>query len=99
MYGTMFRIRPKKGKQQAVVDLFNEWEKDRRPKVKGALAGYLFKPDNSTGELDGVAVFSSRETYRANADDPAQDKWYRKLRDLLEADPKWNDGEVLAGSK
>ena len=43
-----------------------------------------------------VAVFESKETYEANANDPAQDAWYRKFRALLTADPEWNDGEVTA---
>ena len=32
----------------------------------------------------------------ANADNPAQHQWYLKLRDLLEADPEWTDGEYLS---
>ncbi len=32
----------------------------------------------------------------ANADNSAQHEWYLKLRDLLEADPEWIDGEYLS---
>ena len=46
-------------------------------------------------ELILVAVFRDRESYRANADDPEQDKWYRQLREHLQADPEWTDGEVV----
>ena len=76
----------------------------RRPSVsfggfgtKGAIGGYLFKPDNRAGELIGFAVFSDKDSYVANADDPDQDRWFRRLRDLLEADPTWEDGEYVAG--
>ena len=51
--------------------LFQEWERDRKPEVKGAMGGYVYKLDN-TGELVGVAVFSDKDTYKANAEDPAQ---------------------------
>ena len=96
MFGTIFRMRPKAGQEQAIISLFEEWERERRPKVKGAGAGYLVKPEKSPGELIGIAAFSDRESYLANANDPEQHQWYLKLRELLEADPAWEDGEFLA---
>ncbi len=96
MFGTVFRMRPKPGQEQAVVELFQSWERERRPKVAGVVGGYLLKPRTSSGELIGVAVFDSEENYRKNASDPEQDRWYQRLRALLEADPEWNDGDVIA---
>ena len=55
----------------------------------------LMKKDEGDNEYYGVAIFTSKETYRANAESPEQDVWYRKMRDLLEADPVWNDGEFV----
>ena len=97
VYGTILRMKLKAGQEQNAVDLFREWERDRKPKAKGAIGGYLFKPDNRAGELIGFAVFSDKDSYVANADDPDQDRWFRRLRDLLEADPTWEDGEYVAG--
>ena len=97
MYGTIFPMKVKPGQEQRVVDVFQEWETERRPKVEGVVAGFLFKPDKKPGELVGVAVFKDRASYMANANDPDQDKWYRKLRELLQADPAWEDGEYVAG--
>jgi len=93
MYGTVYRMQPKPGKEQEVIQLLKEWELERAPNVKGAKAGYLYKLDN--GGMMGVALFDSKEAYQANAADPEQDKFYRRWRDLLEADPEWNDGEVV----
>ena len=56
------------------------------------------KPDRKPGELIGVAVFEDRATYRANADDPEQDAWFRRVRELLESDPDWEDGDYVSGS-
>ncbi len=97
MYGTIFRMRPKAGRGQAIVDLMEQWDKERKGKVKGAIGGYLMKPDNNPNELIGVAIFSDRESYRANADDPEQHQWFLKIRENLEADPTWEDGEYLTG--
>src|SRR5262249_46962931 len=96
MFGTVFRMRPKPGQQQAVEELFHRWGHDLRPNVQGAYSGFLFKSTSHPGELVGVAVFDSKASYDKNANDPAQDRWYRELRALLEADPDWNDGEVVA---
>ena len=98
MYGTIFHIKMKPGQEQKVVETFKEWERERQPEVKGAIGGLLLKPDNKSGELIGVAVFQDKASYMANASDPEQDKWYRKLRELLLEDPAWEDGEYVAGA-
>jgi hypothetical protein len=95
MYGSVFRIRPKAGKEQDIVRMMEEFDRERRPNVKGALGGYMFKLDS--GGMMGVAIFQSKEDYRANAESPEQDAFYRHFRDLLEADPEWNDGEIVHG--
>lgn len=95
MFGTIFHMRPKAGQENAIIALFEEWNRVRRPKVKGAVAGYVLRPEKKTGELIGMGIFSDRDTYLANANDPEQDQWYRRIRDLLEADPTWEDGEVI----
>ena len=96
-YGTIYRMRVKPGAEAEVVALLDEWERERKPKARGAVGGYLFKPDRRAGELIGVAVFRDRESYRANGEDPEQDAWYRRLREHLEADPEWEDGSILGG--
>lgn len=98
MYGTIFTMKVKPGQHKKVAEAFDRWDRERKPKLKGALASLLMKPDAKTRDLIGVAVFEDRETYEANAGDPEQDKWFRGLRELLEADPDWEDGEFLAGT-
>jgi hypothetical protein len=44
-------------------------------------------------------VFRDKDSYMRNADDPAQDEQYRKLVDLLEGPPSWEDGEIIATGK
>lgn len=95
MYGTIARLHPRRGQEKALVALMDEWYRVRKPKVKGSVAGYLFKPDKKGSGLLLVAVFKDEKSYRANADDPEQDKWYRRLRELLTADPEWEDGEYV----
>jgi quinol monooxygenase YgiN len=95
MYGTIARMRAKAGDAEALARLAEEWNIERKPKVAGAIASYLFTPDAApygrpTQFL--IAVFEDEQTYRKNAADPAQDAWYRRLREHLEDDPEWSDG-------
>ena len=97
MYGTIFRMKVTPDQEERVVEVFKDWERERKPQVKGARAGLPLRPDKKSGELIGVAVFQDKASFIANAEDPEQDRWYHKLRELFQADPKWEDGEYLAG--
>jgi hypothetical protein len=95
MFGSIYKMKPLPGEEANIAAHFRRWERERRPVVGGAVSGYLFRPKTVSGELIGVAVFDSEVSYRRNADDPAQGRWYGELRQMLETDPEWNDGDVL----
>jgi quinol monooxygenase YgiN len=95
MYGTVATMRLKPGMESRLNEIMEEWYRDRAPKVKGAVSSTVFKTDRDPNELILVAVFDNKQNYEANAGDPEQDAWYRKMRDCLEADPQWTDGEVV----
>ena len=96
MYGSFMRLKVKPGQEQAVADVLKEWETKLKPNIKSAVGGLLLKPDSGSGELLGAAIFQDKASYMANADNTEQHQWYMKLRDLLEADPEWTDGEYLS---
>ncbi|MBI2936330.1 MAG: antibiotic biosynthesis monooxygenase [Chloroflexi bacterium] len=98
MFGTVARIRPKAGQEKALVALLQEWQRTRKPKVKGAIGGYLFKKEKNPDEYILVSVWQDRQTYFANANDPEQDRWFRRVRELLQADPVWEDGEIITST-
>ncbi|MDE3096208.1 MAG: hypothetical protein KGK07_09435 [Chloroflexota bacterium] len=92
MFGSMFRMRPKAGARQQVIDLMSAEGAGRT--MKGFRASYVL--EDAGGDLLGLAVFDDEKTYRDNAADPEQDQWYRRLRALLESDPEWHDGAIHA---
>lgn len=98
MYGTVARMRVKAGQEKGIIELFNQWDRELRPKVEGAVAGYIYKLDRDPHEMVMVAVFRDRQAYERNAQSQDQDAWYRRFRELLEADPEWQDGEIIAAS-
>ena len=73
----------------------NEWNTERKHKVRGAMSGYMFKLDSDPQDWIMVALFQDKESYVANAEDPEQDRWFRRMMEHLEAEPQWHDGEAF----
>ncbi len=88
-FGSVFKMKPKAGKKQALIDSFKT---GRQPAdMKGFVIAHLL---DAGDEVWCVAIFDNEKAYRDNANDPATDKEYRQTRELLESDPEWHDGMV-----
>jgi len=92
MYGTIARLWPKQGMEQQLMNLAQEQARD----IPGWVANYVYRMEANPREYYLVVMFESKEAYIANAASPEQDARYRKLRELMENDPDWHDGEVVA---
>ena len=92
MYGSIFNLKPKKGKKD---DLINHLKNDEdRP--EGGIAWYVLNPDND-GDLVGIAILKDKESYVKNAERPEQHESFMKMMDLLDEEPSWNDGNFVIG--
>lgn len=91
MFGSIFRMQAKPGKKPELLQQFTGAD-GRVP--AGMKAAYAF--DSGDNEVWGVAVFTDEKAYRENASSPEQDAEYRKMRELLIADPEWHDGTISA---
>ena len=89
MFGTIGHARFNPENREALERVFQRQESD----VSGFRHGFVLYPDGKD-EVYIFAVFTDRETYYANANDPAQHERYLEYRALLEDDPTWTDGEV-----
>ncbi|HAL47833.1 MAG: hypothetical protein FI707_08630 [SAR202 cluster bacterium] len=96
MYGTVAHFRVKPGHRDDLNTLIQEWNTERRPKIQGAVSGYLVNLDSDPQAMIMVGIFENKEVYQANADDPEQDAWFQRLMGHLEAEPEWHDGEFIA---
>ncbi len=96
MYGTVARIQIKPGKEEAVRALDEQWLRERQPEKAGFIAEYALKSERAPGEWLVMCIFDSEESYRKIAADPEQHRHYEAMRALLERDPEWNDGEIVA---
>lgn len=97
MYGTVARMRVKPGQEQALIALSDE--EDRTANMNRYVGMCVYRLDQGSNEYVLVVAFKDKESYHANANDPAQDQRYRQFRALLEADPEWNDGEIVYQSR
>jgi heme-degrading monooxygenase HmoA len=95
MYGTVARIQAKPGMGDRLRDLTASYDE---LDVPGFVATYLYRLDTGEDDYYLVVAFEDRESYRRNAEDPAQDERYRQMRELLVEDPRWHDGEIVWSS-
>ena len=93
MYGTIARLRVKPDQMH---ELIRETQSFEQLDVPGFEFTYLVAADADANEAWLIALFVDKESYRLNAESPEQDVRYRRLRALLDADPEWHDGEVIA---
>jgi len=82
------------GHEEEFIAIGEQWTNERG-EATGQVAEYVFKSDGRPGEYYLIGIFRDREHYYANAQDPETDRWYRRMRETLAADPEWHDGEVV----
>ena len=93
MYGTVARIRVKPENRAALIKVFENQTYEGT--VPGFVTSYtLFENESDNAWL--VAVFEDQSSYDKNADDPSQHERYLEYRALMEEDPEWHDGEIVA---
>lgn len=101
MYGTIARLHLKSGAELRMNEVMREYESVEIP---GSISTHVFRMDQNPNECYMVVMFQDRESYRRNADDPAQHQRYLRMLDMLVTEPEWHDGEVvfsevMSGSK
>jgi quinol monooxygenase YgiN len=92
MYGTIARMMVKPGMETQFEQIAQDIGVGRVP---GEVAVYAYQMDRNSREFYLVAVFESREAYQANAASPEQNERFMKMMQMLEAEPEWNDGEIV----
>jgi heme-degrading monooxygenase HmoA len=95
MYGSISRWRVKEGKTEELEQLAAEVLSERAP---GSRAVYLYRADADPREYWVAGVWESRDAYTSNSATPEQNERFGRLRALLESDPEWHDGEIVASN-
>jgi hypothetical protein len=92
MYGTVARYRLKPGMEDRLLAFEREI---REAKLPGLVAEFTYRLDSDPLVYIEAIVFESKEAYHALASSPEQDARYRRLLELMEGEPEWNDGEIV----
>ena len=92
--GLLVQSRTPQKNGDALRSLTQEWNVERRPKVRGAVTGYLFELDRDSQDWIMIGIFEDKEAFMSNANDPEQDRWFWRVMEHLESEPQWNDGAV-----
>jgi len=95
MYGTVARLKTKPGAEAALVALTDKMNQEDMGKVPGYIGEVVYRLDSGGNQYMLAVFFVDKAAYVANAENPAQDTRYREMRALLDADPEWNDGEII----
>lgn len=93
MYGTVARFRLKPGMEEHLMDYDRQ---SQAANIPGFVSNTVYRLDADPSVYILTVVFESKEAYLANARSPEQDTRYRQLRDMLEDDPDWDNGEVVS---
>ncbi len=92
MFGTVAQMRVKRGSEPRLEELSRRFEARH---VDGWMSTNIYRSKDHPQEYWISVVFRDESSYRSNADDPIQDKWFRELMQLLESEPEWHDGDVV----
>ena len=91
MYGTIARVRVKRGAEAELMRLGQE-SAGQEP---GFVFQHVYRTDADPQEFYLVVGFESKEAYQANANSHEQHQRYEQYRALLETEPEWHDGEIV----
>jgi len=95
VFGTIATMKPAPGKEDELLAMLEEWGRDRGSSIAGPIRVYIARSERDPGVLLNIALFDSRETYRANAESPEQDAWFQRMAACLAQPPEWHDHEVV----
>ena len=95
MYGTVAVCRVRPGSEAAYIELSRRWKRERGPQVRGFVDEYVYRSEADPTEFFACLLFESRDAYLRNAQDPEEERWYQRFRELMESDAEWHDGQVV----
>ena len=94
MFGTIGHAQLKSGSESQLTALMEEWTRTLRPKIPGSVLQLSGTPNGRPGDVVFIALMSDEAAYRALANDPDQDAWYRRFMEIVEGEVQWEDVEM-----
>ncbi len=87
MFVTVSMYQMRAGEEDAIVALYEDWQRTLQPKAAGYISGELLRNVANAQEFLAIMRFESQESAQALANDPRQNAWYRRVVSLVENVP------------
>jgi quinol monooxygenase YgiN len=92
---TFMKMKAKPGKVDDIRKLMNTEEDQERLKKAGFQYSVMGTSKNDPNTVWGAVTWDTSERYYKNAESPAQNADYEKMRSMLTEDPEWFDCDVV----
>jgi heme-degrading monooxygenase HmoA len=87
MFVTVSIYKAKAGEEDAIIALYEDWQRNQQPRAMGYLSGELLRNVKAPREFIAIMRFESQESALALANDREQNAWYRRVVSLTENVP------------
>ena len=87
MFVTVSTYRAKAGEEDAVVALYEDWQRNQQARTQGYLSGELLRSTQAPGEFVAIMRFENQSFAQTLANNPERNAWYRRLVSLVENVP------------
>ncbi len=84
MFVTLSTYQARQGEEDAVVALYEAWQRHQQSHLRGYLSGELLRNVMASREFVAIMRFENQEAAQALANDPDRMTWYRRLVSLTE---------------
>ena len=91
MFGTIGHARLVPGGREQFDALMADWQRDIRPLIPGPFVNLVGHAADDPEAIVFVALAQDQATYRALAERPEQDAWYRRLLAQIAGEVRWED--------
>jgi heme-degrading monooxygenase HmoA len=85
MFVVVYTYRARKGEEDAIVALHEDWQRTLRSRAKGYLSGELLHSVQNPQAFIAITRYVDEASARAAAADPEHIAWQRRLASLMEA--------------
>ena len=84
MFVTISIYKAKPGEEDAIIALYEDWQRTLRSRTQGYLSGELLRSIENPREFITILHFESQEAAQRNTSSPEQGAWYRRLISLIQ---------------
>jgi quinol monooxygenase YgiN len=93
MFVTVSTYQARPGEEDAIIALYEDWQRTQLCKEKGNISGELLRSVENSHKFVAIMHFENQESARALVNDPERQAWYQRLASLTETNPAPNEYE------